>query len=364
MSQGSKQKKKLDSRIPALIANGVLTNHRSFFVMVGDRGRDQVVTLHYLLGKQRVQARPRNQILIILNSYSKDLNFSSHRKKRMNQIKKEIARGTRDADEDDPFELFVSSTNIRYAYYKETDRILGNTYGMCVLQDFEALTPNLLARTIETVEGGGIVVLLLKTMTSLKQLYTLSMDVHTRYRTEAHQDAVSRFNERFILSLGGCNACLVVDDELNVLPLSAGKDVKAMSRVEDKPLTPAQIELKELKDTMKDTLPVGPLVHACKTLDQAKAVLTFVDAIAEKTLSSTVALTAARGRGKSAALGISIAAAVAYGYSNIFITSPSPENLKTLFEFIFKGFDALGYEEHLDYDILQSSNPAFQKAVV
>ena len=39
---------------------------------------------------------------------------------------------------------------------------LGNTYGMCVLQDFEALTPNLLARTIETVEGGGAIVLVLK----------------------------------------------------------------------------------------------------------------------------------------------------------------------------------------------------------
>ena len=46
---------------------------------------------------------------------------------------------------------------------------------MCVLQDFEAITPNLLARTIETVEGGGLVVLLLKTMTSLKQLYTMTM---------------------------------------------------------------------------------------------------------------------------------------------------------------------------------------------
>lgn len=46
---------------------------------------------------------------------------------------------------------------------------------MCVLQDFEAITPNLLARTIETVEGGGLVVLLLKTMTSLRQLYTLTM---------------------------------------------------------------------------------------------------------------------------------------------------------------------------------------------
>jgi len=46
------------------------------------------------------------------------------------------------------------------------------------------------------------------------------------------------------------------------------------------------------------------------------------------------------------------------------VTSPSPENLKTLFEFILKGFDALGYEEHLDYDIMQSTNPAFNNAVV
>ena len=45
----------------------------------------------------------------------------------------------------------------------------------CVSQDFEALTPNLLARTVETVEGGGLVLLLLKSVTSLRQLYTMSM---------------------------------------------------------------------------------------------------------------------------------------------------------------------------------------------
>ena len=66
-------------------------------------------------------------------------------------------------------------TEYGFSYYKESHKILGNTYGMCVLQDFEAITPNLLARTIETVEGGGLVVLLLKTMTSLKQLYTMTM---------------------------------------------------------------------------------------------------------------------------------------------------------------------------------------------
>jgi tRNA(Met) C34 N-acetyltransferase TmcA len=59
---------------------------------------------------------------------------NSHRKKRMNHIKKDIAWGIRDADTDDPFELFISSTNIRYTYYKETEKVLGTTWGMCVLQ--------------------------------------------------------------------------------------------------------------------------------------------------------------------------------------------------------------------------------------
>jgi N-acetyltransferase 10 len=291
--------------------------------------------------------------------------FYSHRKKRETKIKKEIKRGIREANTEDPFELFVSLHNIRYVYYKETEKILGNTYGMCILQDFEAITPNLLARTIETVEGGGLVVLLLKGMNSLKQLYTLSMDVHSRYRTEAHDDVTARFNERFILSLGKCESCLVIDDELNVLPISGGKNVTALPPPDlDESKTESQKELEDTKAKLADEEPVGSLITLAKTVDQAKALLTFVEAIAEKTLRSTVTLTAARGRGKSAALGVAVSAAVAYGYSNIFITSPSPENLKTLFEFIFKGFDALGYLDHEDYSIIQSTNPDFNKAIV
>jgi N-acetyltransferase 10 len=290
----------------------------------------------------------------------------SHRKKREKKIKSEIKRGIRDVDTADPFELFVSTQNIRYVYYKETEKILGNTFGVCILQDFEALTPNLLARTIETVEGGGLVILLLKGMNSLKQLYTLSMDIHSRYRTEAHSDVVARFNERFILSLGKCDSCLVVDDELNVLPISGGKHVKPIAppdpELEGK--TPRAKELAEIKESVADTPPVGDLIKLAKTVDQAKALLTFVDAIVEKTLRSTVTLTAARGRGKSAALGVAVAAAVAHGYSNIYITSPSPENLKTLFEFVLNGFDALGYVDHQEYDIIQSMEPGMPKVIV
>ena len=330
--------------------------------MVGDRAKDVIVHLHYILSSVDIK-----QNKSVLWAYKKDLlGFTSHRKKRENKIKKEIKRGIREANTEDPFELFLTLHNIRYVYYKETEKILGNTFGMCILQDFEAITPNLLARTIETVEGGGMVLLLLKGMTSLKQLYTLSMDIHSRYRTEAHDDVVARFNERFVLSLGSCDSCLFVDDELNVLPISGGKNVKPLPPPdpEDEGKSKARKELDGIKESLEDTQPVGSLVKIAKTVDQAKALLTFVDAIAEKTLRSTVTLTAARGRGKSAALGVAIAAAIAHGYSNIFITSPSPENLKTLFEFAFKGFDALNYLDHVDYTIIQSTNPDFNKAIV
>lgn len=54
-------------------------------------------------------------------------------------------------------------------------------------------------------------------------------------------------------------------------------------------------------------------------------------------------ISSGRGRGKSASLGLSLAGAIAFGYTNIFVTSPSPENLKTLFEFVLKGLDSLDY---------------------
>ena len=352
----------LSKSIPHVLIEQVQEKKRSFFVVVGDRAKDVIVHLHYIMSSVDIK-----QNKSVLWTYKKDLlGFTSHRKKRENKIRKEIKRGIREPNTEDPFELFLTLHNIRYVYYKETEKILGNTFGMCILQDFEAITPNLLARTIETVEGGGMVLLLLKGMKSLKQLYTLSMDVHSRYRTEAHDDVVARFNERFVLSLGSCDYCLFVDDELNVLPISGGKNVKPLPPPdpEDEGQTKARKELDGIKESLVDTQPVGSLVQIAKTVDQAKALLTFVDAIAEKTLRSTVTLTAARGRGKSAALGVAIAAAIAHGYSNIFITSPSPENLKTLFEFVFKGFDALNYLDHIDYTIIQSTNPDFNKAIV
>jgi N-acetyltransferase 10 len=344
--------------VKSVIENGVRNNTRSLFLIVGDHGKDQVENIHRILSTMRVKARPS-----VLWCYKKDLGFSTHRKKRMKEIKTAQARGLYDNERDDPFDLFISSTNIRWTYYKETEKVLGQTFGMCVLQDFEALTPNILARTIETVEGGGIIILLIKTVHSLKQLYTMTMDVHSRFRTEAHHEVIPRFNERFILSLCDCNSCLVLDDELNVLPISSKVHDFATSSGSALVETRHDAELTALKTSLVDTPYIGNLVEKTRTVDQARAVMSFLDSISDKMTRATVSLTAGRGRGKSAALGLCLAGAVAFGYANIFVTAPSPENLKTCFEFIVSGLQSLQYVEHVDFEVVYDQVPEVGKVM-
>ncbi|KAE8766312.1 UPF0202 protein [Hordeum vulgare] len=354
-------RKKVDERIRTLIENGVRQRQRSMFIIVGDKSRDQIVNLNYMLAKSRVKSRPS-----VLWCYRNKLEISSHRKKRAKQIKKLMQRGLMDPEKADPFSLFLETSDITYCMYKDSERVLGNTFGMCILQDFEALTPNLLARTIETVEGGGLVILLLSSLSSLTSLYTMVMDVHERFRTESHTQAATRFNERFLLSIASCKSCIVMDDELNILPISSHmKFIQPVTKNEDSEgLSERERELKDLKDQFREDFPVGPLIGKCCTMDQGKAVINFLDSILDKSLRSTVALLAARGRGKSAALGLAIAGAIAAGYSNIFVTAPSPENLNTLFDFVCKGINAMEYKEHLHYDVVKSSDPNLRKAII
>lgn len=64
-------RKKVDSRIRTLVENCHKLGQRSMFVIVGDKGRDQVVNLHYMLSKTVVKARPS-----VLWCYKKDLYLS------------------------------------------------------------------------------------------------------------------------------------------------------------------------------------------------------------------------------------------------------------------------------------------------
>ena len=65
-------RKKVDPRVRTMIENSMKTRTRSFFILVGDRGRDQVVNLHYIMSKAVVKARPP-----VLWCYNKELGFST-----------------------------------------------------------------------------------------------------------------------------------------------------------------------------------------------------------------------------------------------------------------------------------------------
>lgn len=346
---------KIDNRIRTLIENGTNTGHRTLFIIVGEKSRDQVVTLYHILTKTQIKTRPS-----VLWCYKKELGFSTHRKKRMKELQK-LKKAGLEVSEDNPLDMFIASANVRWCYYHETHKILGQTYGMAVLQDFEAMQPNILARTIETVEGGGVAVILLNTLHSLKQLYTMSMDVHARYRTESHQDVVSRFNERFILSIMDCKNSCIIDDRFNVLPVCSHiLNIAPVPKIDTSQNDP---KLAKFRESIASQQPISSLVNLCKTYDQANVVMKFTEVLAKKTTKATVSLTAARGRGKSAALGLAIAGAIAYGYSNIYVTSPSPENLHTLFDFVLKGLKAIHLTEHHDYSIIRSSEAEHDNAI-
>ena len=97
----------------------------------------------------------------------------------------------------------------------------------------------------------------------------MGQDVHARYRTDAHQFVQPRFNERFILSLGSCADCLVLDDELNVLPLSKGKDISlGYTDDDDRGRRRKVEELKEMKESLAGTDVIGPLAKLARTVDQ------------------------------------------------------------------------------------------------
>lgn len=70
-----------------------------------------------------------------------------------------------------------------------------------------------------------------------------------------------------MLSLVSCNRCLVVDDQLTVLPISS-KVLELVPEEKTSIQSANDQELAALKENMKDTQPVGCLVNCCKTVDQ------------------------------------------------------------------------------------------------
>lgn len=302
-------RKLLDQRILQLIKLTTSQNQRALFLIIGDNARDIVATLHTLLCNAT-----HSQGGEVLWCYKKELATSAPR--HIKRRKRKVAKSDEVAD---PLATFFASSSVTFTRYRDASRVLGRTFRMCVLQDFEGLTPNLLAQTVETVSGAGAVVFLLRNMSSLRQLSVTSMDFYARFRSGSERAAgtdeqskglVCRFIERFTLSLRWCDSCLVMDDEMTLLPLSAPKleDLEMSQQV--KPVKETGAELEKLKREMRETRPIAQLLELCLTVDQAKVLLEFVDLSHGSKTDCVLSLLASRGRGKTYACGLAVAYAI------------------------------------------------------
>lgn len=61
-----------------------------------------------------------------------------------------------------------------------------------------------------------------------------------------------------------------MDDELNVLPISRGKNIAVIEDIDISKgkQKKVEVELKDLKESLAETKPVGELVKLARTLDQ------------------------------------------------------------------------------------------------
>jgi len=83
-------------------------------------------------------------------------------------------------------------------------------------------------------------------------------------------------------------------------------------------------ELREVKESLRDTKPIGPLVATCKTLGPGAGGGHLPGRCVGEDAAVHRGADRREGRGKSAALGVAIAGAVGLGYANIFVTAPTP----------------------------------------
>ncbi|KAI5127720.1 N-acetyltransferase 10 [Nematocida parisii] len=307
-------KERVDKRLLSLLEESVKNKHRCIIGVCG-KVKEVVHHIHSLLSRYTI--RPN-----VLWVYEKELEAKTHK---IGQAKKRKNAGEVALSN---FESFIVNTEINYVFHNEAEKVLGTTTDFCILQDFTKIPANALASVVESVKGGGVILLPVE---ETQNIYT----------------------KRLYHLLQSADNYMILDTQLNVLKESTTvveellEDKENMQNILDQ-------KIQKVKDSANMLNPLSVvcanstavLMKQCRTQDQADAVLTLTETIDKRAL---IAITADRGRGKSAALGLSVAHAVVKGLNDILISAPHLSNVQTLFQFIIVGLTANGYKEQFDF---------------
>lgn len=295
-------------------ASQVASNHRTLLVVVGHNAKDSIPVLHDRMSRI-------SSINTIVWCYR---NSETEGDKNSKKIK--LREG------DSAMAKWIKVHNPEYISYKESTRILGRTCDMLILEDFEALSPNMIASSVEAVRGGGLIVLLFD---QEKPIGDVCKHAESIPGAETGR-LVSRFNRRLFKSLLSTDFAIFLDAKLRVMDVT--KDV--------------HLSLDAERSGMLGSRDVEehPLVGLCRTSDQKRVLRNCIDLISKHEPSVT-SITASRGRGKSVAMGLSVVEAVVRNFGSIVLSALFLENVQVIFEYALVGLDKMGYKKMADYKV-------------
>mmetsp|Transcript_38975 Transcript_38975/g.79791 ORF Transcript_38975/g.79791 Transcript_38975/m.79791 type:complete len:332 (+) Transcript_38975:70-1065(+) len=257
-------------KINQVIKESIENNFRSVFLIVGPNAKYQVPFIHYVWSKN--SSKTRNRVLWCYKDHT------SSPLSELAKIKQKFGKKWKNQVN------FFNKTNVRFCYHNQTSQILGETFGMSIIQNFETISPNILARVIETVEGGGLIVFLIETVNPFEKLKNVSLKLHKKFEKMAYKTLAGRFMDILLFSLNECPTFLILDDKLNLIKNGIEKKrekiSKPVSNTEEE--KKSEVLLYELVKNLKGMEPLSSLVSKTRTFDQARAFLTFSEALAGK----------------------------------------------------------------------------------
>lgn len=313
-------------RLREEVKKAVAENHRRMLVISGGepgaQGLLAAVAVHRIAKLYRSQARGEVRLLYM---YHDEFDSSRVRKEAFRlYMKQHVTRK----------EMGVDRV---IDVYEKTDRYLGTTFDILVLDLNDDLKPNDVGRLVEIVKGGGLIILLTPPWSEWDRWMTIfKQKLLVPGYDEPRHVFITWFKSK-LMAHPGIMIYDAVGDKLVKKP-GAGK------RRRPRAGRPAE----ESFDPGESLFP-PEIYEMTLTSDQARAVKLMEKLVPKppRGKRTTLVITSDRGRGKSSALGLGLVG-VAHAlrrYKNrvrILVTAPTPQNVQALFTLAKKASERLG----------------------
>ncbi|BBL45616.1 tRNA(Met) cytidine acetyltransferase [Nanobdella aerobiophila] len=220
--------------------------------------------------------------------------------------------------------------------YKDSDKILGKTYNILILDMYKSLTPDYLGRIIETLSGSGIGFLIIKDFDNFEGI-TTTFHEHLLTPPYKIEEVRKLFEYRFKNKLMQYENILIYDIDKGVI-----KGIEYDCDINNITLPGRDKLVLNENKIFSDRI-----YRLCYTQDQANVLSMLENLLKDE--KAIYLIIADRGRGKSASIGLSISALVSTLLEkkeifDIGITAPSFNNVETLFNFLKIGLKKEGID--------------------